>query len=245
MIRLVLFDIDGTLIRTGGAGVRAFERTFAIEFGLPGVTRNVKFAGRTDPSIVRECFGLAAMPLTRASVERFFDTYVFLLQDTLEQSVGAACAGVVEFLQELQNLCHPPLIGLLTGNVRLGAEIKLRHYQLWDLFRVGAFGDDHEDRNCLARVGQERGQELLGRQLKGEEILVIGDTPMDVACGQSIGARVMAVGTGGYTCDELRVCKPTWVARTLADFRAKDICAGECGLDGAARPGVGSTEGRI
>jgi phosphoglycolate phosphatase len=226
VIRLALFDIDGTLIRTGGAGVKAFERTFALEFGIPQATRDVRFAGRTDSSLVRECFGLHQIAPTPRNFSRFFDTYVFLLQHLLAVTPGTACAGVLDFILDLQALSHPPLIGLLTGNIRLGAEIKLRHYDLWHWFQSGAFGDDDEDRNRLAAVALQRGEKLLGQRLSGDEILVVGDTPADVACAKSINARMLAVGTGGYSCAELRACAPTWVVDCLTDLRARDLCVG-------------------
>jgi phosphoglycolate phosphatase-like HAD superfamily hydrolase len=223
MIRLVLFDIDGTLIRTGGAGVRAFERTFALEFGVPDATREVSFAGRTDSSLVRELFLKHSIPCTEDNFARFYDAYVFLLHFCLEQSKGAPCAGVAEFVHDLRSFSEPPLIGLLTGNIRLGAEIKLRHYGLWELFQFGAFADDDEDRQCLAKIARQRGEALLGRGVQGSEVLVIGDTPLDVDCARSIGANILAVGTGGYTCAQLRACTPTWVAESLSEIRARDI----------------------
>jgi len=229
VVRLVLFDIDGTLIRTGGAGVRAFERTFAVEFGFPEATREVKFAGRTDPSLVRQIFRHHGIPETAENFERFFQTYVFFLQYLLHQSNGALCTGVLEFILELRSLPKPPLIGLLTGNIRLGAEIKLRHYDLWDHFQTGAFGDDHEDRNQLAAIAQRRGSDLLGSALRGREILVIGDTPLDIACAQSIEAHMLAVSTGGYTCDDLRACSPTWAVEDLRGLTAHEVCYGPAG----------------
>lgn len=229
VIRLILFDIDGTLIRTGGAGVKAFERTFALEFGIPRATEEVSFAGRTDPSLVRQCFRHHGIPTTPENFQRFFDVYVFLLQHRLEETEGAACVGVAEFIEDVQGLSEPPLMGLLTGNIRLGAEIKLRHFDLWGLFRSGAFGDDHEDRNQLAAIANRRGETLLNRPLTGEEILVVGDTPLDVECARAIGAKMLAVGTGGYSCDELRRCAPTWVVQTLQEVSAHEVCAnGHC-----------------
>ena len=224
MIRLVLFDIDGTLIRTGGAGVKAFERTFALEFGVRQATRNVHFAGRTDSSLVRECFRKHGIPSSEGNFLRFFDSYVFLLKDLLEKTRGEPCPAVAEFVEDLQLLPEPPLIGLLTGNIRLGAEIKLRHYDLWNGFQTGAFGDDHENRNRLAAIAQRRGQELLGRTLAGDEILVVGDTPLDVECANAIRARMLAVGTGGYSCDQLRACAPTWVVESLREITARQAC---------------------
>lgn len=229
MIRLVLFDIDGTLIRTGGAGVKAFERAFALEFGVRRATEDVSFAGRTDPSLVRQCFHRHGIAPTAENFQRFFEVYVFLLQHLLEQTRGAACAGVSEFVDDLRRLSHPPVLGLLTGNIRLGAEIKLRYYNLWGCFRSGAFGDDHEDRNKLAAIAGHRGEALLNRLLAGDEILVVGDTPLDIECARAIGAKMLAVGTGGYSCDELRACAPTWVVETLRDVSAHELCAnGAC-----------------
>lgn len=236
MIRLVLFDIDGTLIRTGGAGVRAFERTFALEFGIPHATANVEFAGRTDTSLVRQCFRKHGLPDTPANFQRFFDVYYFMLEHLLEHTHGAACSGVLRFIEDLKGLPEPPLTGLLTGNVRLGAEIKLRRYDLWDHFVSGAFGDDHEDRNQLAAIAQQRGSQCLGEPLHGREILVVGDTPRDVECARAIQARMLAVGTGGYSCDELRLCSPDWVVPTLSELRAETVCLGPDCSKARARP---------
>ncbi|MDB6036785.1 MAG: haloacid dehalogenase, partial [Verrucomicrobiales bacterium] len=150
MIRLILFDIDGTLIRTGGAGVRAFAKTFATEFNLPEATRDLNFSGRTDPSLVRECFKKHRIELTPENFEHFFGIYPHWLAYYLHELDGGPCPGVFEMIRELKGLPKQPVMGLLTGNIRLGAEIKLRHYDLWDPFVMGAFADEHEDRNQLA-----------------------------------------------------------------------------------------------
>ncbi len=228
MIKLVFFDIDGTLIRTGGAGVRAFERTAATEFDLPHATRQLKFAGRTDTSLVRELFHHHQVAPVPENFQRFFDRYVFLLDHHLPLAVGARCPGVNPFLRALRALPHPPEFGLLTGNIRLGAEIKLRHFGLWELFETGAFGDDHEDRNRLAGIAQQRGCRLLARDVAGEEILVVGDTPFDVQCGRAIGARTLAVATGGATLAELRACNPDWVVSSLDHVDVATVCPQPC-----------------
>lgn len=226
MIRLALFDIDGTLIRTGGAGVQAFARTFAIVFGVEDATRGIKFAGRTDTSLVRQCFRMHGIQERAANFRKFFETYVFLLEHQLAQTKGGPCFGVVEFLEGLRALPAPPVVGLLTGNIRLGAEIKLRHFGLWEFFQTGAFGDDHEDRNQLAAIARQRGAGLLGDGLAGSEILVVGDTPLDVACANAINARMLAVGTGGSDCEALRACSPTptWVVNDLRELCAHEVC---------------------
>lgn len=215
VVRLVLFDIDGTLLHTGGAGVRAFGRTFATEFGLTHGTEQMRFAGRTDSGLVREFLTLHGIPPTTENFQRFCDAYVFWLEHHLRELAGGPCPGACEWLAELTALPDPPLLGLLTGNIRLGAQIKLRHYGLWDSFVTGGFGDDHEDRNEIARVAHARGSRLLGCDLRGDEILVIGDTPLDIACGRAIGARCLAVATGGAKLDELQAHSPDWAVADL------------------------------
>ncbi len=224
VIKLVLFDIDGTLVRTGGAGVSAFARAGETAFGVRDGTHGMNFAGRTDTSLVREFFGRHAIAPTMENFQRFFDTYVFLLDHYLGEHHGRVCAGVRDWLAGLARLPAPPLIGLQTGNVRLGAEIKLRHFGLWDAFTTGVFGDDHEDRNQLATVARERGGRLVGTPLRAGEILVIGDTPFDIACGRAIGAKVLAVATGGATLEELKRHRPDWAVRDLTALRAGEIC---------------------
>ena len=118
--------------------------------------------------------------------------------------------GVERLIRELQTLAEAPLLGLLTGNVQLGAEIKLRHYRLWENFKFGAFGDDHENRNELAVIARQRGARRLGKDLAGEEILVIGDTPLDIACAKAVDAKVLAVASGGHSLKQLQLHQPTW-----------------------------------
>ena len=125
------------------------------------------------------------------------------------------------WLCDLKGLEHRPLLGLLTGNIRLGAQIKLSHYKLWDHFEMGGFGDDHQDRNQIARIARDRGAAILKRKLKGEEILVIGDTPLDVACGNAIEAKVLAVATGKFDVKTLQPFKATWTVGDLESFERK------------------------
>jgi len=225
VVRLILFDVDGTLIHTGGAGVQAFARTLASEFGQPNGTEGIKFGGRTDPSLVREAFGNCGIPSTPENFDRFFGAYAFWLDHLLANNPsGAACAGVWRLLDGLRALPQPPALGLLTGNIRLGAEIKLRRYGLWEVFETGAFGDDHEDRNQIAKIAKVRGGRLLGTELSGDQIVVAGDTPRDIACGRAIGAKVLAVATGGATLEYLKAHRPDWLVEDLQRVSAAEVC---------------------
>jgi phosphoglycolate phosphatase len=223
MIRLVLFDIDGTLVHTGRAGVKAFARVFADEFGAVDGVERLKFAGRTDLSLVREFFAHHQIQPTPEKFDRFFDRYTFWLDHILAGSKTEECPGVRQFIRALKGLPHPPLLGLLTGNIRLGAEIKLRHFDLWREFETGAFADDHEDRDQIAAIALERGRRILGGHLRGYEVLVIGDTPLDIRCARAIGAKVLTVATGGAALDELKRHRPDWAVADLRQIRAQEI----------------------
>jgi len=223
MVRLVLFDVDGTLVHTGRAGSQAFAKTFATEFNAHDGVEKIKFAGRTDVSLVREFFSYHRIPATPENFQRFFTRFVFWLDYIVAQSHGEICPGVPEFLDGLQALPQPPTLGLLTGNIKLGAEIKLRRYGLWEQFRFGGFADDHEDRDQIAAAAFERGRRVVGKDLQPEEVIVVGDTPFDIRCGKFIGARVLAVATGGAKLEELKKHSPDWAVADLTCLTAREI----------------------
>lgn len=224
MIRVVFFDIDGTLIRTGGAGVKAFSRAGHTAFGVPNGTTTMKFAGRTDTGLVREFFHLHGIAPTPEHFQRFFDSYVFWLDHLLPHCRGGVCPGIFELIQDLRQLKPAPAIALLTGNIRLGAEIKLRQYGLWELFETGAFADDHEVRDQIAVVARQRTSEMLQlTDLRGEEMLVVGDTPYDIQCGRAIGAKVLGVTTGGATSAEMRLHRPDWLVNDVREISVADL----------------------
>lgn len=218
-MKAVLFDIDGTLIRTGGAGVRAFALAAERLHGLPGGTSHMVFHGRTDTSLVREFLRHHGLGETEAAMARFLETYLGLLREALAEQAGETCPGVWEFIRQCRSLGPPPLMGLLTGNVRQGAELKLRAHGLWDEFETGGFGDDHEDRDQVAAAALRRVAEHLGAGVDARDILVVGDTPKDVQCARAIGARALAVATGGFGMDALRRCDPDWVVEDLTHLR--------------------------
>jgi len=216
LFRVVLFDIDGTLLRTGGAGVRAFHRTAAL-WGQPGAMDHVRFHGRTDSSLARQFLEGAGLDYSPSECRRFLHAYSFLLEDELSRNAGELCPGVLELLHELNGVATPPLIGLLTGNIRVGAVLKLMPHSLDSCFVLGAFGDDHESRDELARIALERASAFLNSSLVGEQVLVVGDTPADIQCARAIQAPCLAVATGHYSVTELATFDPRWVVRNLAN----------------------------
>ena len=228
MVRLVLFDVDGTLIRSGGAGVKAFAKVFALEFNARDGFERLKFAGRTDLSLLREFFSLHGIPATSENFQRFFDRYVFWLDHILRESEARLCPGVREFIDGLQALAPPPLLGLLTGNIRLGAEIKLRHLRLWEAFATGAFADDHEERGQIALIARQRASRILGQDLRADQVLVVGDTPHDIRCGRAIGAKVLAVATGTCTLQELKGHRPDWAVNDLRELEPGVVVGAAC-----------------
>lgn len=225
MIRLVLFDIDGTLIHTGGAGEKAFARVFASLFGIADGTEKLKFAGRTDVAILREFFLHNAIEPSPDNLQQFFEAYVFMLDHMVQLLPGGVHPGVWKWLQDLETLPRQPVVGLLTGNIRLGAEIKLRRFHLWDQFALGGFADDSSERNEIAAIAKQRGEALLGQKLRGDEVLVVGDTPLDIACARSIGAKILAVGTGMYRPRDLVPLKPDWAVENLEQLSVREVCA--------------------
>lgn len=213
---LYLFDIDGTLLLSGGAGARALEGAFAARFGLAGAMDGVQLGGKTDPNIVEEVF-LARLgrPPTAAEIDEILDLYLPLLRAELAAaSQFRLMPWVVEALDHLAAL--PGVrIGLATGNIRAGAQAKLERAGLWERFELGGFACDHRDRHRLvARAIERAGGVPL------DQVIVIGDTPFDVSAARACGARVIAVATGSVTRDALAACEPDAVFDSLAELPA-------------------------
>ncbi len=214
-VSLVLFDIDGTLIRTGGAGVWAFGETADRLYGRPGATANMRFHGRTDRSLVSEFLRQEGLTVTEGEIRRFFEGYLGYLKARLAQHMGEVCPGVRDLIRALKAHQDAPHLGVLTGNISKGADLKLRSHGLEHLLDFGVFGEHDEHRNHLAVKALRMAKERFGAGLSGVDIVVVGDTPADIECARAIGARCLAVATGGNSFEELLEHSPTWAVRSL------------------------------
>ena len=204
-MKTVLFDLDGTLLWTDGAGRRAIHRALREVLGIEHPAAGFRFDGRTDPEIVRLLAAAAGREHGPDVVSAVLQSYVQLLDAELSRpgQKTTVYPGVPDLLAALQG--RPDcVVGLLTGNVVEGARLKLRSAGI-DIgrFRIGAYGSDHGDRAELPAIAQRRAREVLGVEVAGRDVVIMGDTPADVACGRGIGARVIAVATGSYTVPEL------------------------------------------
>jgi phosphoglycolate phosphatase len=214
-MRVCLFDIDGTLLSTGGAGKAAMEAALISEFRLEAVLDGVPYSGRTDRAIGRDLLGLHGIEDSVDTWRRLVTAYLAHLPQYLASHRGQVLPGIASLLDLLGN-DETVLLGLLTGNVREGARGKLVHYGLWDHFALGGFGDDHFDRNEVALAAKAAiAAHLEGRTV--DEVWVVGDTPLDIRCARHIGARVAAVATGWHTLEELAVAEPDVLLADLSD----------------------------
>ena len=226
-MRLILFDIDGTLLWTAGAGRRAIHRAMLDEVGTAGPIDGYRFDGKTDPQIVRELLELAGHPDAGSNdrVTAVCRRYVELLTAELKKPTQAT--KIYPGIQELLSALEPyeadgrALVGLLTGNVEHGARLKLRSAGLDPArFVVGAFGSDSHSRPDLPAVAAQRAAQRTGRPFSGADIVIVGDTPDDVACCKPMGARSVGVATGFYGVPALRAAGATHVFADLGDTQA-------------------------
>ncbi len=223
--RLVLFDIDGTLLLSGGAGRRAILAAIADDAGIgPEQVDQVRFDGKTDPQIVTELFEAAGQPERPdpARIGRVLDRYLGYLEQDLAESAGRATVmpGVGPLLESLGD-DDRIVVGLLTGNVTRGAMLKLKAVNIRpEQFQVGAYGSDHHLRAELPAIAVDRARVVFGRRPLGEEIIIIGDTPADVTCGRGVGARSIGVATGSFSTEHLALAGADHVFVDLADTTA-------------------------
>ena len=218
-MKILLFDIDGTLVYTGGAGMRGMTRAFEEIFGVPDALKGLTLAGMTDPGIFKNACQKAGIEYTDALHEQFKQRYLACLKEEIERPApGKQVLPGVRQLFDILKDRSGVYTGLLTGNYQQGARIKLGHFNLNEFFSFGAFGDDHCDRNRLLPFALERFQKVFGRPANGTTVYVIGDTPRDVACARPYGAKSIAVATGDYSEAELQAAGADWVLKDLNEI---------------------------
>jgi phosphoglycolate phosphatase-like HAD superfamily hydrolase len=201
---VLLFDIDGTLVTTGGVGRRAVERAFERHHGKPEACSQIRFDGMTDRSITRLGLEAIGIPVSDEAIDALLQTYLGELAEELSTSSPTTYRvhpGVHDAIEAAAQ--RGMALGLGTGNIEAGARLKLEHVDLYRHFSFGGFGSDHELRVELIRRGAERGAEKLARPLTECRVLVIGDTPKDVDAARGIGAESLGVGTGSFTARQL------------------------------------------
>lgn len=224
---VLLFDIDGTLVTTGGAGRRALERAFDVFYGRPDACAHFPFDGMTDRAIARQGLTAIGVEPTEAVIDDLLARYVAVLEDEVQRVDPARYrvhAGMAEAVQAALEMRMA--VGLGTGNIREGARVKLERVDLYRHFAFGGFGDDDESRPALIQRGAERGAARLGVTLAEARVVVIGDTPKDVAAAQAMGAQSIGVATGNWSVRQLLDCGATWAFPTLAAAGALDAVLG-------------------
>ena len=222
-MRLILFDIDGTLISSRGVGRRAFSRALSDVYGTSGPVDGYDFRGKTDPRIVLDLMQAAGVPeaTIRARMDACFSAYLAELARLIAaEDCVKLMPGVGQIVAGLSARPDEFMVGLLTGNIQAGAELKLGPTGLWPRFRVGAFGSDDVDRRRLPAIACARAQAIAGRDFPFERVTIIGDTPLDVDCARSCGAVAVAVATGLYPHAELAACTPDLIFEDFSDAAA-------------------------
>ncbi len=216
--KLLLFDLDWTLVYTGGAGVRALNHAFQHQFQIPEAMKTVSPDGKTDPSIVREMIKVhLKRDATAAEIETVCRGYIERLQHEVETGTGyRIMPGIPELLKVLSTH-KDAVLALGTGNLKAGAKIKLTRAKLDHYFDFGGFADDSEDRPTVLATAVKRGQEKMGRPLAPRDVVVIGDNRRDVEAGKAIGAKTIAVATGPMKSAELATYKPDLLFEDLSN----------------------------
>ncbi len=215
-MNVLLFDIDGTLISSLGAGKAALESALTELFGLERLRGTVTYSGRTDTAIGTDLLALHGIEPSLANRQKLHEGYLKNLPEALRTREGRVLPGVAGLLDTLA-ASDDVALGLLTGNIRRGAETKLNHYGLYRYFAFGGFGDELHDRDEVAHAALTATTERLGKTPALEKVWVIGDTPLDVKCARAIGAKVLAVATGLHPLEELADHRPDLLMSDLSD----------------------------
>jgi phosphoglycolate phosphatase-like HAD superfamily hydrolase len=220
-VKLLLFDIDQTLVNTGGAGLRALDRAcqklFDIDHAMDGISPH----GKTDPAIVREILRvrLENPSPSRREIETILESYLYFLKDEIRLSPAyRVLPGILALLDHL--VAHEDaLLGLATGNIEMGGRVKLERGGLNRYFDFGGFGSDSEDRTELVRKAAVRAADKSGRSFQPQDVFVIGDTPLDIAAGKNAGFKTVGVATGSYSEEQLLAAGATFAVVDLEKDR--------------------------
>ena len=215
-MQYILFDIDGTLIDSGGAGMLSLNLAFKEFFSVDDAFRAIRMAGKTDLQIVNEALRMHNIDSSNGNVPGFFASYVRHLEITIHDRKGHIKPGIRQAL-ELLHVRDDIVLGLLTGNIETGAMIKLEAFGLAEFFEAGAFGENDPDRNKLLPIAVEKLREKKGIEIDYSQCIVIGDTPRDVECSKPYGAYAIAVATGPYSYDDLSGTGADAVFHDLSD----------------------------
>ncbi len=219
--KLLLFDLDWTLVYTGGAGVRALDRAFEGLFHIPQAMKTVSPDGKTDPAICREMIKVHLRRDPHAGeIEKLCEEYLKHLKIEVAQSDGYRILPGIPELLEILSRRDDILMGLGTGNLEGGATIKLERPNFMRYFKFGGFGSDSEDRPTVLRKGVERGEFLAARKFSRREVVVIGDNERDVLAGKAIGAVTIAVASGPMSLEDLEKTKPDHQFKDLSNTEA-------------------------
>lgn len=221
-MRLFLFDVDGTLLNAHGAGRIALARALEATYGTAGSIRTFDTRGKTDPQIVIEVMRAADVPdaVIRSRLETFFEAYLRSLETLIDNGHPVEAMPGIPQVVEALGTRDDALVGLLTGNIEQGAQIKLRPTGLLPFFRIGAFGSDDPDRRHLPAIARQRARALVRRDVPFGQITIIGDTPLDVDCALACGARAVAVATGQHSPEELATCFPDLLLPDFSNVQA-------------------------
>jgi len=220
-MRLLLFDVDGTLIHSGGAATRAINKAFENINGVQNAMDGIRADGKTDPLILREMYNKhLGRDFMADEAEKIYKEYIIFLREEITKTASFTIINGIENTLESVSEKVDVILGIASGNIEEGAQIKLRHSGLESYFKFGAFGSDSENREVLIRIAIQRGSKLYNEGRNYSEVFVIGDTPMDIIHGQAAGAKVLSVATGSYSLGELRKYNPDYSIENYDDIES-------------------------
>ncbi|MDA0712285.1 MAG: HAD family hydrolase [bacterium] len=217
MKKLVLFDIDGTIMNTDGGGASSCKKALETVFGREVPLENYSMSGKTDTQIVLDLMERVGISReeTTSKLDEINVRYIDHLSREVDSWNPELCPGIVEVLDALSDR-EDAVLGLLTGNIARGAQVKLNRVGLWSYFKTGAFGDRAPERKMLPGIAQETARELTGKVFEGKEMVIIGDTPNDVLCGRHLNVKSIAVATGSFDLHTLQSYAPDYAYQDLS-----------------------------